>query len=209
MSFTTEELKDDSRFKLLKALKYNGIIEFVFDNIGRKNAATRLYYFVNIVLPVIIIGLSYGGFKNDLFNVREYTGVFLWGFFGGSILVIPLHELLHGLAYKILGAPKIHFGADLKQAIFFVVADKHVVGRKEFFFVAFFPFVTINIMALIIMNFLPPDQFILILFFLFFHNVMCIGDFAMASYFIEYNHKELYTYDDHKEKISYIYERIS
>jgi hypothetical protein len=37
---------------------------------------------------------------------------------------------------------------------------------------------------------------------------MCIGDFAMISFFQLKKDKELYTYDDHKEKTSYIFEKI-
>lgn len=208
MNYKIEDLKDTARFKLIKTLHYTGIIEFVFKNIQNKNLPSRFYTFFNLFILVIIIGLSVSGFQNDLFNFKDYIFSFLWGFLSGSIFVIPLHELIHGLAYKLKGAPKINFGADLGQAIFYVAADNFVIGKKTFFFVAIAPFVTINILALFLINFSGPSSIISILFFLLFHNIMCIGDFAMISFFVENKAKELFTYDDHKERTSYIYEAL-
>ena len=208
MAYNVEDLQDESRFRLLKTLRYEEIVEFVFENIQKTNYSTRFYYFINALLLALIIGFSIAGFKNDLFIFGNYAKFFFFGMIAGSILVIPLHELLHGIAYKFNGAPRIDYGADLKQGIFYVAANNYVIGKKEFKIVALTPFAVINIAAFITLSFLTPHYFIMTLFFLLFHNIMCIGDFAMLSYFLRHNDKELYTYDNHKEKRSYIFEKI-
>ncbi len=208
MDYSIDDLKDEKRFKLVKVLKYEKIAEFVFENIKKPNIASRLYFIFNLFLLALIFGFTVAGFRNDIFRFGEFIVSFFWGLFAGSIFVIPLHELMHGLAYKIKGAPRIHFGADLRQAIFYVAADKFVVGKNKFLFVALAPFITINSAAVVLLQFASPLQLILILFFLLFHNIMCIGDFAMISFFLDNKGKELYTFDDHHEKTSYLYERI-
>jgi hypothetical protein len=40
---------------------------------------------------------------------------------------------------------------------------------------------------------------------LFFHTTMCIGDFALMSYYDVNKDKEIYTFDDVKSRISYFY----
>jgi len=208
MSYKIQDLQDQSRFRLLKVLQYDDIVEFVFENIKIKNHTTSFYYFINFIVLASIIGFSVAGFRNDLFIFRHYVKFFLLGFISGSVFIIPIHEVLHGIAYKINGAPKIVFGYDLKQGIFYVAANNYVAGRKQFAIVALSPFLVINIAAFLLMSFLTPYFFIMLLFLLFFHNMMCIGDFAMLSFFRENKDKELYTYDNHKEKTSYIYEKL-
>ena len=208
MAYKVEDLQDESRFKLLKTLRYEEIVEFVFENIQRKNNSTRFYYFINVLILALILGFSISGFKNELFIFGHYAKFFLFGLIAGSILVIPLHELLHGIAYKFTGAPRIDYGADLRQGIFYVAANNYVIGKNEFTIVALTPFAVINIASFITLNFISPYYFVMTLFFLLFHNIMCIGDFAMLSYFLNNNSKELYTYDNHKEKRSYIFEKL-
>jgi len=208
MNLKVEDLYDESRFRLLKSLHYDEIVEFVFENIQKKNYSTRSFYFINILLFVLIIGFSISGFRNDLFIFRNYIISFLLAMIAGTFIVIPFHEILHGIAYKITGAPKIDFGADLRQGIFYVAANNYVIGRRQFTFVALTPFIAINLTAVILINFSTPYVFIGTLFFLLFHNIMCIGDFAMLSYFQHNSDKELYTFDNHQEKRSYIFEKI-
>ena len=42
---------------------------------------------------------------------------------------------------------------------------------------------------------------------MFFHATMCAGDFALLNYFEFHREKELYTFDDVKNKTSYFYYR--
>lgn len=167
MNLKVEDLYDESRFRLLKSLHYDEIVEFVFENIQKKNYSTRSFYFINILLFVLIIGFSISGFRNDLFIFRNYIISFLLAMIAGTFIVIPFHEILHGIAYKITGAPKIDFGADLRQGIFYVAANNYVIGRRQFTFVALTPFIAINLTAVILINFSTPYVFIGTLFFCF------------------------------------------
>jgi hypothetical protein len=131
----------------------------------------------------------------------------LCGLFAGTILVIPLHELLHGLAYRILGARKIRFGADLQQMIFFVTADRYPVSGYELYFLAMTPFLVINMATVIISAVWFPQVILFPAFFLFSHNMMCIGDFALANYVLHARNK-VYTFDVTDKKKSYFYEEV-
>lgn len=205
---TVEDLLSSGKYNILKTLKYQDIIDFVFENIRLKNAATRWYFGYNLLSLI-----SLAGFIIYSHNVAEIPFKLIFkflfrGFITGSFFIIPVHELIHALSYLVQGAPKIHFGADLKQMIFYVSSDKYVIGRKGFYGVAFSPFVSINLFAVVMIFFSGLPWIIFLVSFLFFHNIMCIGDFAMVSFYIKHKDKELYTFDDHKERTSYIFEKM-
>ena len=205
---TVEELWNSGKYKHLQTLKYHEIVEFVFKNIRLRNLATRWYFGYNLFTLILLICSSiYVFYAGDL-NFKSIFKLFLWGLLAGSFLVVPVHEIIHGLSYLIQGVPKIHFGADFRQMIFFVSSDKYVIGRQAFYKVALSPFLIINLVVLILIFLLDIKFTIFLISFVFFHNIMCIGDFAMVSYYLYHKDKELYTYDDHSQKTSYIFEKI-
>lgn len=204
-----EEILAEHNLKILKKLHYDEIVEFVFDNIKRKNLSTSIYFLQMAIYFILLIVFSivflHG--KDLLWGpFFKYLG---YGIFCGAILVVPVHELIHACAYKLAGAPKISFGMDMKQMIFYVTADRYPVGRNKFYFVAMAPFVFLNLTSLWIMFMhSSPGLSICGLTFLFLHNIMCIGDFAMISFFSFHRKKELYTFDILEQKLSFICERI-
>ena len=202
---SVDNLWQSGKYKLLKTLRYSEILDFIFENISFKNASSFFYFFYNIVTIIILTGFCILFYQSGFNNFFRYL---LGGITAGSILVIPVHELIHGITYKLLGAPKINFGADFKQMLFYVAADKFVLNRNGFYLVAISPFFVINIFTIILLlNFSIP-LIISGLSFLLLHNIMCIGDFALVSYFKRFRDKDLFTYDDHKEMTSYIFEKI-
>jgi hypothetical protein len=203
-----EYLEKSDEFQLVHELRYDHIISFVFDNIRKKTFSAWFYFFINILNLVLIIYFLIHGLQNGTLEWKHFGLQFLAGLFAGSILVIPFHEGFHGLAYKILGAPKIHFGADMKQLIFYVAAHNYVLNRKGFYILAYTPFIMINIIAISLFFLFPGMGVHSLLFFLFFHNLMCIGDLAMVSFYESHPEANLYTYDDVPNRISYIYERL-
>jgi hypothetical protein len=204
---SVDELWNSGKYSLLKTLKYQEIVEFVFQNIRHKNPATRWYFGYNLVTLIILATFCiYVHYSGNL-NLKFIFKYFLWGLMAGSFLVIPVHEIIHGISYLIQGAPKIFFGADFRQMIFYVSSDKYVISRRDFYLVALSPFIIINLFVLILIFFVDMEIVIFLISFALFHNIMCIGDFAMVSYFSHHKDKELYTYDDHKERTSYIFEK--
>ena len=205
---TADQLQRDESFEKLEVIPYDNVLSFVFGNM-RPVRSSMVVYYGSIIIYIFLVGyLGIKGFISSEFTFLRFGGIFLGGAIAGSIIVIPFHEGLHGLAYYILGARKIYFGADLKQMVFYVSANKYVLERTKFFILALTPFVVINITVLYVIFFTSISWQIVGISFLFFHNIMCLGDFAMVNYFQNNKEKELYTFDDHQNKISYIYVKI-
>jgi hypothetical protein len=199
-----DKLLTDPRFRKILELDFSNMIPFVISNIRKGGVIPFFYMTVNLVNLLFIVlyplWLAGHGFSG---SVRIFWQIAA-GILAGSILVIPPHELFHGLAYRILGARTIKFGVDLQQFIFYVTADRFPISRGQLGFLAMTPFVLINLGIFIPTVLWIPRMLLFSTSLLLSHNIMCIGDFAMFSYALRQN-GNLYTYDDIGKKKSYFY----
>ena len=202
-----EILKTDPKYRLVSEFSFNDMIPFVLAHIKEKGIMSTIYMAVNLLMLLLVILIIMLELTGDAISWGILLGQTLTGIAAGSILVIPVHEILHGLAYRILGAKKIHFGVDIQQFIFFVTADRYPVSGGQLYFLALAPFVVINLATVLITLLIYPELILFSAFFLLSHNLMCIGDFAIANY-VWRKKGNLYTYDEPEEKKSYFYEWV-
>ena len=205
---SVEYVRNSGKFLPIKELRFSEILVFVLENIRIKNVCTEFYLFIILFFISILTGITVFGFMHDVFILKTYLACLGWGALAGSILIIPFHEGLHALAFLLIGARKIKFGADLKQMLFYATADNFVAGRKGFFLVALAPFVIINLACLFFVLNAGLDVWLFLTVMLLLHNIMCIGDFAMLSFFMRHKDKEMYTFDDLETKTAWFYERV-
>ncbi len=189
-------------------LSHDEIMPFVEEQFRNKSTVIKAYIGLNILLFVLLVFLGENDFSNGLIgglSILKYIGI-------GALLVftvgIPVHEGLHGLAYKLSGAPKISYGANWRKFYFFAAADKFVASKTSFTFIALLPFVAINLFVIVPVSFVPLYLKWVLLGILFFHTTACAGDFAMLGFYEKHKHcKELLTFDDVQAKQSYFYAR--
>jgi len=194
----TEKLKTDPDFRLVAELGFEEMVPFVFSQIRDRGLMSWLYFIsTGAMLVYVILQVIWG---------KQVIWQLVGGVFAGSFLVIPFHELIHALAYRLLGAKKIIFGADLKQFIFYVTADRYPVSGASIVFLAMLPFILINLCAFIVAYAVFPEHLIFFGVFLLSHNIMCIGDFAISNYVVRSSGK-VYSFDVPEEKKSYYYEK--
>ncbi len=202
-----EQLQDDKTYCLVKSLKHDEIVEFVTGELKKLRWPIVTFYIFNSVLLLLITAVTAANVFYELMPWRVHlTGLFA-GTAAGILLVIPFHEGLHGLAYRIAGARKIRYGMDLRQMLFYASAPGFVAGRNDFMVVAFLPFTVINLFFIAII--ITGQQFMqwTSLVALFMHSTMCIGDFAMINFMARFSGKDIYTYDDPGSETSYFYIR--
>lgn len=202
-----ESLQKDSAYRMILELDFKDMIPFVLSNIRKRGFISLFYISLNSVFLLFIILYAFWGVKTGSLNAGKISWQILAGILAGSILAIPPHELLHGLAYRILGARKISFGMDLQQFIFYVTADRFPISKRELAFLALIPFVLINLALITVTAFWASRLTLFSATFLLCHNLMCIGDFAMITY--AYSQKgSIYTYDDTGNKKSFFFEKL-
>ncbi|MCK5134435.1 MAG: DUF3267 domain-containing protein [Bacteroidales bacterium] len=202
------KLKNDPSYRQILELDFNDMIPFVLYNIRKKSFFSLIYAGINIAMLVFIALYIIWGIFGSQHTWSAVIKQSVAGIVAGSILVIPIHELLHGLAYRFLGAKKIRFGADMQQFIFFVTADRYPVSGKELYFLALTPFVMINAATIVLIAACFPQVILFPAFLLLSHNIMCIGDFAIVNYVHNHAHGRVFTFDETERKKSYFYEEV-
>jgi hypothetical protein len=206
-----EYVRNSGKFRLVKELGFSEILKFVLENIVIRNVFSIIYLVYNLLFFYLLVGQIVNGIVETGFTINTFRFFFpgiMWGAVAGSFLIIPFHEGLHALAFLLIGARKIKFGADMKQMIFYATAADFVAGRKGFTLVALVPFVIINLFSIPLMFTGDLEITLFIIVMLLFHNLMCIGDFGMLSFFSRHKDKEMYTFDDLDTKTAFFYEKI-
>ncbi|MGC9471211.1 MAG: DUF3267 domain-containing protein [Bacteroidales bacterium] len=202
---TADMLEERKEFKRLRKLEFHEIIPFVFENIRKKTPAARFFFIFNLLLFVLATAYSIHLPLGKLYTTGQLVVMFLLAVILFPLLLAPFHELIHGAVYRGVGAPAIRYGADLRQFIFYVTAHRYPVGRKKFYPVALAPFLLITLGLTALVPSLPPIWSWGVAITLLVHSTMCIGDFAMISYFQRFPGKEIYTFDDTETMVSYFY----
>ena len=207
MRLTAENIRSNPDFKLLDKLHYEDILDFATKYTRKRTNSIVLYLAILIAFFVFLWSAFIYGVAAE--HMRWYTLLkqFLYGLIISMTIVIPVHELIHAICYFLLGARKIRFGAVLKHFAFYAVADEFVTGRAGFIFLALSPFFVVSLLNLAGFIFVGGYASYTYISVLFFHSTMCAGDFAMLSYFEHHKDKEVYTFDDVKNKTSYFYHR--
>jgi hypothetical protein len=202
-----DTLQNDPSYRKILELDFSEMTPFVLNNIRRNEKMAVLFMALNLATVIFIVVYVVWGITWDHLDGRKVVLQMLTGVLTGSILIIPPHEILHGIAYRLLGARHIRFGVDFQQFIFFVTADRFPISRNELRFLAMTPFIVINAVCIALTATWLTDWVLFSATLLLSHNIMCIGDFAVTSY-ANRNTGELYTYDEIEKKKSYFYEKI-
>ena len=204
-----KELQNSMEFELLAELEHKQIKQFVVDQLSKGGLLVRSYMIYQLVMLVVgafivthAIILSFKGNPLPMFYI---IGAVV---FCVSVLIV-IHEFLHGIAIKLTGAQKVNYGAYLRKFIFYAEADRHVLNKKQFAFIALTPLVAIKVITLIacIVLFGSP-LFYSIAFIMCAHSFFCAGDIGLLSIFYKNKKDEIYTFDVKAEKKSYFFRRI-
>ncbi|MEO1263625.1 MAG: DUF3267 domain-containing protein [Bacteroidota bacterium] len=205
---TIQSLQNNPSYSLLLVLPHNDILPFISKYLNAKTAVMRFYFGFLVAVSLGMILWAAWDIEQGSIGFWQLLKYFMLGAVPVFLLLIPLHEGLHGLAYLFVGAKKISFGANLRMFYFYAVADRYIARRNDFIFVAILPFLVVSAIACISMFFVPVHWKWMFVGVLFIHTTACAGDFAMLGFYESYRHaKDLLTYDDVREKRSYFYVR--
>jgi hypothetical protein len=204
-----ETLHNPEEYNLIAEVNYKSILGFVVSCLKPLTPVLWVFY---IFLILTIINLGYTAVLLILethINIFLFLGKGVLWLFISMIPIIPIHELLHGAAFKLMGAKKLTFGANLKEMVLYVTADKFVLSKKMLYFLALTPFVFFSVFfGVMCLSHVPLIKGLGALL-LAVHASCCIGDFALMSYFYTQSKEgEVFTYDDTETKTSFYFRKI-
>lgn len=189
-------------YRLDNELNHTQLIPFVKSNLRQRNPVSLFYWSFNVVTFAGFIYFLIREQRLTTFQclMQAFLGVFLF-----FIILLPVHELIHGLFYKILGAKKVSFAAQWRQLVFYGVADGFVADMKEFLIVALTPFIIINSALVLFMFFASSNLFWTLFGALILHTGGCFGDYGLVSYFYNNRKQSPCTYDNAADKKTFFY----
>jgi hypothetical protein len=203
-----EDLMDPEQYELLAEVEHRQIKKFIFEQVTPGVRLIRNYSFYQLVM-LLLLGLLAG--YAVVLLIREIPGPLIQiGYavlFSFTILVF-LHELLHAAAYWLCGVRNLKAGAMFKKFIFYVMADREVIDFRTFRIVAYAPFIFVKFCCLILGIIFWSSSLTYFFFSVMcIHSLFCAGDMAMLAFYMINEDKEIYNYDDMKQKKSFFYAR--
>ena len=191
MQLSPEQLSANG-YSFQSSIRFESINQFVQDQLQRGGALLRFYW---LCVVASVFFMSHVLWKQDTVTLDLLAGGVGFGLAGFLLVVLPAHEAIHGITYKLLGAPRISFHADWKRMFFFAAADRFVLNRREFVLVAAAPFVLLSIAMTLAMFYTNGLLQLTIATNLVLHTGGCIGDFTLVAYSLSIG-EEFCTYDD-------------
>lgn len=203
MKIRPDELTEKG-YVLLDKLEHKELPIFLKKHLNKRTKTSFLFYGINIILLFVAIIIFIVNLQNKSIDIFNWLYHYFIGF-SIAFLLVPLHEFIHVLAYKSKGAKNTSYDSNIKKFYFMALADKFVANKNEFRIVALAPFISITIILLILLTISSYNWSLTILGILLCHTAMSSGDFALLCYFEFHSDKEVVTYDDVENKISYFY----
>jgi hypothetical protein len=205
---TIEDLHDPAKFEMYASFDQSRIKEFVLQQVMSDKKIIPVYMIYQTLL--FLSGIFFFtraimlAYKGNYMYLMITIGAVLFS----MTLLVAIHELLHGIALKLAGAPKVIFGGIIKKFIFFAEAENFIMGKSCFLFVAFTPLVVvqvITILGIILWYSVPFLYFFLMVMVI--HSFFCSGDVALVTIFYRFPGRDTFTYDKSDEKKSFYYVR--
>ena len=206
---TIDELKNSGKFELIASINHQQIKEFVIEQLTYDGKIIRTYMYYQVLM--IVVGMFF--FTRSIVLAIKDTPVQLFYslvalVFSFSFLII-IHELLHGIALKLAGAPRVTFGGYLKKFVFYAEADLFVINRRQFAFIALAPLVVVKLATLagVVVFFNHPALYFMV-FVMSAHSLFCAGDIGLLTVFYQNTENEIFNFDVRAEKTSYFFRKI-
>lgn len=124
------------------------------------------------------------------FTTEQYTMESMLYFLGVSIVLIIIHELIHGLFFKIYKPEnKIKFGVKLSQGMAYATSPGSLYNRRQMLVISLAPFVLISL-SLTVLAVLGVFSAVSYVLLAALHAAGCIGDFYY-TYLLAIKHRNI------------------
>ena len=203
------ELVNSTDYEKTDEVEHNDIKPFLHREIAGNQGwglTAKMYQGIGLLLVGFALIKAFAPYMTRR-DTASLEGLGMGILFTFTVLIV-LHELLHAIAYLLVGARKLSVGMNLRKFLFYVQADKKVLNYKQFMIVALAPAVVVGLVSLagaIYFYGQPLYYFFMVIFGL--HGLFCGGDFGLLCFFENRKEDEIYTFDIKKEGKKYFYKR--
>ena len=226
MKPTIQDLHESGQYRLLESFKIDDMMQFLLREMGmapaKQSLAAQAVAKTSRQKGKTGLGFALFFIASLAFGWLVGTGIARWvpvdtlvnsgtQFLVGILAFFPLitvHEFIHGLFFKRIGAPRVGYGWSWKGMMAYAYAQNYVMTLREVAFVALMPFTFITL-GLVAAWLVWPVYAVTWATLLFVHTFGCMGDFVLINFWRKNQHRTMFTYDDVEgERKTYFFERI-
>lgn len=195
-------LNDQHRYRVLLSIPHDDLPAFVLEYFWRQRTLLTVgHHLLSLGLLVCWIVAGIGTpWEGWLLTAGIAVGSF-------AVCVLPLHEALHILSYRILGARDIRWSLRWQPFAVSVVAHNFVLDRLRFLVLATLPSLCITggliVLAAIAKTWAFPALALCLL-----HHGGTAGDAALVNVFWVHRARTLFTFDDGEAGATFFVEPI-
>jgi hypothetical protein len=205
---TIDELRSSGKYELVAELNHLQIKEFVIEQLTEGGKMVRIYMIYQLIMSLLGLFFITRSIALALHSQFIQLYVTLATLLFSFTLLIAIHEALHGIALKLTGASRVHFGGYFNRFVFYAEADQHVLNRKQFTLLALSPLVVVQVITVfgVILWFSHPALYFFTITMAV-HSLFCAGDIGLLALLNRFKDSEIYTFDVKVEKKAYYYIR--
>lgn len=176
------EVKNDQTFQ-----------EFINQQLRKKTLVSLSYKALLLFICGVLLSIyqfqysSEGSTSNFLFQLG--LGVLL------GLLLIPIHESIHGIYLKALGSGNVKFEWDILRFRFDCYSDKFVLTKLEYYRLLLAPAIVVTF-VLLVLSLIFSQFLVVFLAMILMHSALCAGDVALVNHLSYLREEQLFIYYD-------------
>lgn len=203
MTPTPDELADETRFRRVDVIAHADVAAAIRPHLRRRSLVTLAYWGLNVVALLVVAWT----WRRAGLGLLEGFPTLCLGMVGGLVLLLPIHEWIHAVAYRGVGARQVRVRWEWRRVTAQCVADRQVVGRSAFALVCLAPLLVLEPPLLLAALLAPAGSWALAIAGAFLlHTGAVSGDVALVNLlWRERAAPELWTYDDVAAGESYFF----
>ena len=190
---TLAELEDPSQFDVIADVAHSDVIPFVRQHLYHQSWVTTLYWLLNVAA----VGVIYIFWRRSGLPILDAFPQVCLGMAAGYVLLLPIHEHLHGLAYRLVGARRVKVRYNPNRFTALCEAPGAVVSGGEFIFVCLTPIVLLNpLLAVLAFTLTKAKLALMSAGALLLHTGGCSGDVGLVNFVWQHRECRTFTVDD-------------
>ena len=195
-------LRDPARYTLLAELTHaDDLVSHVQRYLRRGSWITLAYWLTSAFgFAAVVAGARGSGLPGFEAFSTACLGALL-----GHVLLLPVHEHVHGLVYRALGARAVTVRYDWRRLTAYCVADQFPVTGGCFVAVCLAPLVILTPPLGLLAVATPGRAGVLLAGAALLHLGACSGDVAFVNFLWHHRDAEVVTYDDVAAGRTYFY----
>ncbi|HEU4725776.1 MAG TPA: DUF3267 domain-containing protein [Candidatus Eisenbacteria bacterium] len=190
---TAAELEDHRMWELVDAIPHDGLHAWVRRYLFAPTWIVAAYWGVNAAALLVV----YIVWRSSDTSMLEAFPTICLGMVMGYVLLLPIHEIVHAGAYRLVGASNVRIRYDLRRTTALCIAPGEVLSGTRFLLVCLAPALLINPILAVVTAIAPVGTVALgVSGALLLHIGACSGDIAFVNYLWLHRGRQLYTLDD-------------